>query len=109
MCRSKKWTNNSEGHKQSYETATNNRPGLSHDSYKNNMEYQSKGKCHICGRKNHKAINCEYKNYTCNVCDQVGHLASMCKNKLKPNRSKNKSNSHFLVNDDSNNQSDDNL
>ncbi|XP_024081037.1 uncharacterized protein K02A2.6-like [Cimex lectularius] len=40
-------------------------------------------KCFHCGWKNHQAKDCKFKNATCHSCSKVGHLASMCKWKIK--------------------------
>lgn len=34
--------------------------------------------CQICGRTNHRQDKCRFKNYACNICKQLGHLAKMC-------------------------------
>ncbi|KAL4090638.1 hypothetical protein QTP88_025432 [Uroleucon formosanum] len=40
-----------------------------------------KQKCQVCGRQNHKSNDSKYNGYICNLCNLVGHLAPMCKNK----------------------------
>ncbi|XP_074113960.1 uncharacterized protein LOC141537020, partial [Cotesia typhae] len=41
--------------------------------------------CYCCGKENHTRKECRYQNYRCNECNQVGHLAVVCKNKLRKN------------------------
>lgn len=38
--------------------------------------------CRVCGKRHTDIQNCKYKNYRCNLCGPVGHLAKMC-NKSK--------------------------
>lgn len=38
--------------------------------------------CRVCGKRHTGIQNCKYKNYRCNLCGTVGHLAKMC-NKSK--------------------------
>ncbi|XP_044757108.1 uncharacterized protein LOC123315474 [Coccinella septempunctata] len=38
-------------------------------------------KCTVCGRRNHFTSDCRFKDYTCNVCNEVGHLARLCPNR----------------------------
>lgn len=42
-------------------------------------DHDKKPICKHCGWNNHKSNNCRYKNFTCNVCNKVGHLAKLCK------------------------------
>lgn len=42
-----------------------------------------KPKCKHCG-KNHNGV-CKYADYTCNFCNRVGHLSSICRSKSKSN------------------------
>ena len=46
---------------------------------KDDVKSQQCTKCGRCGYKNHKTIDCHFKNATCNKCQKVGHLASVCK------------------------------
>jgi hypothetical protein len=41
--------------------------------------------CYRCGKK-HLSADCPYKQYTCNHCKKVGHLASVCRSRLKANK-----------------------
>lgn len=34
--------------------------------------------CNVCGKANHAAINCRFKNYVCNRCHVRGHLKKVC-------------------------------
>jgi hypothetical protein len=38
--------------------------------------------CRVCGKRHTGIQNCKYKNYHCNLCSSIGHLAVMC-NKSK--------------------------
>lgn len=42
------------------------------------------GKCYRCGRSNHAATDCHFKDATCNHCGKKGHIAPVCKSKTKP-------------------------
>lgn len=35
-------------------------------------------RCSVCGMKNHQALKCRYKNFTCQRCGQKGHLKKVC-------------------------------
>ena len=39
----------------------------------------SKKACHRCGKNNHSADNCFYKETICNKCKKKGHLAKVCR------------------------------
>jgi len=45
--------------------------------------------------------DCEFKNYSCNLCNIVGHLTSMRKNKTRHKHKKKTYNGHFNVKSDS--------
>ncbi|XP_060845561.1 uncharacterized protein LOC132925158, partial [Rhopalosiphum padi] len=34
--------------------------------------------CRVCGKQHRGIQNCKYKNYRCNLCGTIGHLAKMC-------------------------------
>lgn len=38
-------------------------------------------KCSVCGRRNHRADKCLYRNCFCYTCKEKGHLSPMCFNK----------------------------
>lgn len=42
--------------------------------------------CSVCGRKNHKSSECQFKRNSCYRCNQKGHLAPVCRNKPKKKR-----------------------
>lgn len=68
--------------------------------------------CEVCGRRNHQKDKCYFKNYSCNLCKKVGHLANVCKQKNNYNRN---FRHHFLQdttynnNDNTNNLDDDSI
>ncbi|XP_050544270.1 uncharacterized protein K02A2.6-like [Daktulosphaira vitifoliae] len=71
-----------------------------HTTARNQNAQNNKTKCQVCGRINHKTIECKYKEYTCNKCNLKGHLAPMCKKNIV--KYKNKSfNTHFINNNNS--------
>ena len=37
--------------------------------------------CYRCGKSNHKAMECYYKETTCSHCKKKGHLAEVCRNR----------------------------
>lgn len=37
--------------------------------------------CHRCGKSNHKATECYYKETTCSYCKKKGHLAKVCRSR----------------------------
>ncbi|KAJ8944293.1 hypothetical protein NQ314_009509 [Rhamnusium bicolor] len=43
-------------------------------------------KCSVCGRRNHIADKCSYRECFCHDCNKKGHLASMCPNRKKINK-----------------------
>jgi len=51
--------------------------------FSNNNKGSGQGKCLTCGLSNHTFSNCKYKTYKCKICNKVGHLAKMGKNKSK--------------------------
>lgn len=40
--------------------------------------FSKKKRCSVCGYTNHEVAKCRFKNYTCNKCLRIGHLAKMC-------------------------------
>ena len=42
--------------------------------------------CYRCGFSNHLHTNCKYKDYKCNKCSKVGHLASVCRTRTPVNQ-----------------------
>ena len=38
--------------------------------------------CYRCGKKNHSAVNCRFKDAVCNHYQKKGHLAKVCHHKL---------------------------
>ncbi|CAH1392031.1 unnamed protein product [Nezara viridula] len=44
-----------------------------------NVQYTAK--CKVCGSVDHSELQCSYKNYKCNNCLTLGHLAKVC---IKP-------------------------
>lgn len=44
--------------------------------------------CYACGKGDHDFKACKYKTYKCKLCNTVGHLAAMCKNRQKRNDTK---------------------
>ena len=42
--------------------------------------------CYRCGKPDHKANDCRYKNSSCNYCNIKGHLESVCRKKQKAAR-----------------------
>lgn len=49
-------------------------------------------KCTVCGRKNHLAEKCFFKNSVCHTCNKKGHLAPVCTFKNKSYTAQNKIN-----------------
>lgn len=39
--------------------------------------------CYHCGKSNHNFAKCKYKNFKCKRCNLVGHLACVCKKKVR--------------------------
>ena len=71
-----------------------------HSQIRSNSNFKTleNNPCKVCGRKNHKSENCAYREYSCNSCKQLGHLASVCTQK-KPK--KKTSNTRFIQKYDS--------
>ena len=46
-----------------------------------NTETTSYTKCFRCGRTNHSAPQCRYKDAVCKKCNKTGHLAKVCQSK----------------------------
>jgi hypothetical protein len=44
-------------------------------------------RCYRCGRENHKAPDCFFKDHICQNCNKKGHLAAVCKSTQKQDRS----------------------
>ena len=44
------------------------------------------GDCYRCGKPNHKANECRFKDSTCNYCNIKGHLESVCRKKQFANK-----------------------
>ena len=42
---------------------------------------KDKGKCHCCGKAGYLALDCYFKNATCNYCKLQGYLESVCRKK----------------------------
>lgn len=41
--------------------------------------------CYRCGRQNHPANECRFRNYNCNYCQKRGHLEQVCRKKAADN------------------------
>lgn len=41
--------------------------------------------CNACGKTNHNFSFCKYKKYKCSVCQEKGHLATVCPKNVKSN------------------------
>ena len=50
-----------------------------------------KEQCYRCGRSNHKAPDCRFKNATCHKCGKQGHLKSVCRSHKPTPKGKNRS------------------
>lgn len=55
---------------------------------KNVNNRQQVKKCYRCASQDHLANNCQYKNVSCHVCRQVGHLAKVCKSRVNNKQGK---------------------
>ena len=47
--------------------------------------YQPAKPCYRCGKSNHKASDCYYKETICSRCKKKGHLAKVCRNRTTTN------------------------
>ena len=45
---------------------------------------QEKNSCYRCGRTNHSAADCKFKDAECHHCGKKGHIAPACRSKGKP-------------------------
>ena len=45
---------------------------------------QEKNSCYRCGRTNHSAADCKFKDAECHHCGKKGHIAPVCRSKGKP-------------------------
>lgn len=54
-----------------------------HQSKEKDETQKTSKKCTCCGRSNHTFFQCKYKEYSCNICKHVGHLAYNCKKKVR--------------------------
>ncbi|KAH0821232.1 hypothetical protein GEV33_001559 [Tenebrio molitor] len=52
-------------------------------------EVKSPQRCKVCGRGNHMAQDCRFKDYKCHVCGIQGHLAPVCSRKRDGHRVQN--------------------
>jgi hypothetical protein len=52
-------------------------------------EVKSLQRCKVCGRGNHMAQDCRFKDYKCHVCGVQGHLAPVCSRKRDGHRVQN--------------------
>jgi hypothetical protein len=52
-------------------------------------ELKSLQRCKVCGRGNHMAQDCRFKDYKCHVCGVQGHLAPVCSRKRDGHRVQN--------------------
>ncbi|XP_050432724.1 uncharacterized protein K02A2.6-like [Adelges cooleyi] len=69
-----------------------------HQNAATSNQANGKGKCQVCGRSNHDTGSCRFKNYSCNGCGVVGHLAPMCKARGTQNKgTKYKAQNKFLT------------
>lgn len=62
------------------ETTVNDQAMNMHKIKRTGPKHVQKHACAVCGKANHKSTECKYKGYRCNVCNDVGHLAKMCRN-----------------------------
>ena len=56
----------------------------SSDAVHSVSDRKAKSKCFRCGRTNHKAPQCRYKDTICSKCNKTGHLAKVCQSKKDP-------------------------
>ncbi|XP_059047717.1 uncharacterized protein K02A2.6-like [Achroia grisella] len=52
-----------------------------YNKQKSDRKAQDILKCIHCGKPNHSFAKCKYKTYKCKICNKIGHLAIVCKNK----------------------------
>lgn len=45
----------------------------------NKEDVPSRERCTVCGRTNHKSVQCRFANMKCRKCNTKGHLQKMCK------------------------------
>lgn len=57
-----------------------------HNKYSTSKQRQTEGPlevtCYCCGKQNHRAKECRFRNYNCNFCQKIGHLEKICRKKL---------------------------
>ena len=51
------------------------------DKKKQQPGKSSRNSCYCCGRPNHQAAECRFRDYKCNKCGKVGHLQAVSKGK----------------------------
>lgn len=51
----------------------------------NNNINRNNQPCATCGSAEHPRQTCKYRNYTCNSCKRLGHLARVCRSQQKTN------------------------
>ncbi|XP_039764231.1 uncharacterized protein LOC120636739 [Pararge aegeria] len=56
--------------------------------------------CWRCGRRNHPPNKCKFKFYTCNTCNQSGHLAVRCGKGAKNGKSDQYKSQNYIVQSD---------
>lgn len=49
----------------------------------NGKTQRGNSRCFACGKSNHEFNKCKYRQYVCKICSIKGHLAVMCKKKIK--------------------------
>ena len=52
------------------------------------QQHTSSVKCFRCGRANHKAPQCRFKDAVCSNCKKTGHLAKVCRSKQPASKAK---------------------
>ncbi|XP_058810508.1 uncharacterized protein LOC131675514 [Phymastichus coffea] len=62
----------------------------------------SGNRCYCCGKANHRKATCRYRDYKCNNCQEVGHLAIVCKVAKSQSGLNSRSASNFRLNSQAN-------
>ena len=51
---------------------------------KGKQQFQRSPQCFRCGRQDHNTNSCKFKNQTCHICNNRGHISTVCRKDGQP-------------------------